>query len=190
MAHPRTPLSRQPVPFLRVVDGGAPDEALDLDAVFRRYSDYVATIGIRLLGRDDELDDLVQEVFLEAHRGLGQVREAGAIKGWLGRICVRRCVRRLRRRRLRAFLHVDTLDQDERLTSDAATPEQAAEVAVIYRMLERLPADQRVVWVLRHVEGESLDAMAELTGSSKSTVQRRLRAAEHEMERGLDHGSS
>ena len=60
-------------------------------------------------GRDDELDDLVQDVFLEAHRGLGQIRDAGSVKGWLARICVRRAVRRLRRRRLRAFLSLDTL---------------------------------------------------------------------------------
>ena len=41
----------------------------ELGDLFKRYASYVATIGIRLLGRDDELDDLVQEVFIEAYRG-------------------------------------------------------------------------------------------------------------------------
>src|SRR4051812_21010739 len=106
--------------YLRVVEGGASQQAsdtggLDFDSVFRRYSPYVASIGLRLLGRDEELDDLVQDVFLEAHRGLKQVRDAGSVKGWLARICVRRAVRRLRRRRLRAFLSLDTLAHDEQL---------------------------------------------------------------------------
>jgi len=167
-----------PRPQLRVVEGGASPEPSDLDGLFRRYSPYVASIGLRLLGRDDELDDLVQDVFLEAHRGLHQVRESGAIKGWLARVCVRRAVRRLRRRRLRAFLSLDTLTHDAELVAPGASPEARAEVSQLYRKLERLPALNRVVWVLRHLEGNSLDEMAELCACSKSTVQRRLRDAD------------
>jgi DNA-directed RNA polymerase specialized sigma24 family protein len=48
-----------------------------------------------------------------------------------------------------------------------------------YRWLDRLPVHDRVVWVLRHIEGETLDAIVELCGCSKSTVQRRMRAAEN-----------
>ena len=168
-------------PQLRVVVGGAAGTGLeptDFDAIFRRYSPYVASIGLRLLGRDDELDDLVQDVFLEAHRGLSRVRELGAIKGWLARICVRRAVRRLRRRRLRAFLSLDTLAPDPSLTAPGASPEARAEVSQLYRRLEGLAALERVVWVLRYLEGESLDEIASLCACSKSTVQRRLRAAD------------
>jgi RNA polymerase sigma-70 factor, ECF subfamily len=56
-------------------------ETNDLDALFRRYSAYVAAVALRLLGRDDEVDDVVQEVFLAALRGLRQLREEGAVKG-------------------------------------------------------------------------------------------------------------
>jgi DNA-directed RNA polymerase specialized sigma24 family protein len=45
-----------------------------------------------------------------------------------------------------------------------------------------MPVEERVVWVLRHVEGESLDALVVLCGCSKSTVQRRLRAAQARFE--------
>ena len=55
-----------------------------LGDLFRRYSPYVATIGIRLLGRDDELDDLVQEVFIEAYRGFHQLRSPDAVKALAG----------------------------------------------------------------------------------------------------------
>lgn len=176
---PTEPSKSQGRPRLRVVEGGALGvEASDFDTLFRRYSPYVASIGLRLLGRDDEIDDLVQDVFLEAHRGLKSVREAGAIKGWLARICVRRAVRRLRRRRLRAFLSLDTLGHDPELVASGASPEARAEVSQLYAKLERLPALERVVWVLRHLEGDSLDEIAVLCACSKSTVQRRLRAAD------------
>jgi RNA polymerase sigma-70 factor (ECF subfamily) len=164
-----------------VVQGGAsPEElhTLDFDALFLRYSPYVASIGLRLLGRDDELDDLVQDVFLEAHRGLSRVREASRIKGWLARICVRRATRRLRQRRLRAFLSFDNLAHDHELVAADASPDTRTEVTRLYHKLEPLPALTRTVWVLRHLEGEGLDEIATLCACSKSTVQRRLRDAE------------
>lgn len=155
----------------------------ELGDLFRRYASYVATVGIRLLGRDDELDDLVQEVFIEAHRGLHQLRSAEAVKAWLARITVRRATRRLRRRRLRAFFSLESLPSSgASLVDDGATPEEKADVVSSYRMIERIPVRQRVVWMLKHVEGETLDAIAAICRCSKATVQRRLRAAEHALQ--------
>lgn len=178
-------------PRLRVVPGGgasSADRELDFDGLFRRYSPYVASIGLRLLGRDDELDDLVQDVFLEAHKGLAQLRELDSVKGWLARVCVRRAVRRLRRRRLRAFLSLDTLKHDERLIAPGASPEVRVEVTRLYRKLELVPALDRAVWVLRYLEGEALGEIATLCGCSKSTVQRRLRAVEARLDPSAELG--
>jgi RNA polymerase sigma-70 factor (ECF subfamily) len=161
----------------------APVDPRDFDEVFRRYSPYVARIALRLLGNDSEVDDLVQDVFLEAHRGLGSLREAGALGGWLARICVRRATRRLRRRRLLNLLSLDSASEPELPLSAGTTPEQRVLVIQLYRRLDRLPADERVAWLLRHVEGESLDDMVELCSCSKSTVQRRLRSAEARLAR-------
>ena len=49
-----------------------------------------------------------------------------------------------------------SLPADARLIDDAATPEEKADVVSSYRMIERIPVRQRVVWVLKHVEGETL----------------------------------
>lgn len=182
--------SKRP-PALRLVTEGetAPLPPLsDFDAVFHRFAPYVATIGLRILGGDGEVDDLVQEVFFEAHRGLDSLRSPDAIKGWLARICVRKATRRLRRRRLRALFRAEPIEDYAQLADASASPEQAAQVASAYRLLSTLPADERVVWVLRHVEGHSLDELTELCHCSQSTVQRRLRAAEQKLEKGKIHG--
>jgi RNA polymerase sigma-70 factor (ECF subfamily) len=154
-----------------------------LAELFRRYARYVATVGFKLLGRDDELDDLVQDVFIEAHRGLHQLRDLDAAKGWLARITVRRAVRRLRRQKLRAFFSLDALAEPPPV-ADGASPEERAHIALTYRRLDALPVPQRIVWLLRHVEGETLDEIAELCGCSKATVQRRLRAAQRALGEG------
>jgi DNA-directed RNA polymerase specialized sigma24 family protein len=64
-------------PVIRLAPAPAADSdgPLDLEALFRQYAPYVARIGHRLLGRGDEVDDLVQDVFLAAHRGLTRLRE-------------------------------------------------------------------------------------------------------------------
>src|SRR5512142_2151499 len=101
-------------PHLHLVGYGAevePATRLDLAAIYRLHSAYVATVGLRLLGNDAELDDLVQEVFIEAHHGLAQLRDPAAVRGWLARICVRKSVRRLRRRRLRQVLRLQDVPE-------------------------------------------------------------------------------
>jgi RNA polymerase sigma-70 factor, ECF subfamily len=150
-----------------------------LDEAYRRYAPYVATIAVRILGRSDDLDDLVQDVFVEATRGIASLSEPQAIKGWLARIAVRASVRRLRRQRLLRALHLvldEPIDYDA-LAAPEATPEQRASVARVYRKLDGLPAAERVAWVLRYVQGETLEQAAVLCACSLSTYQRRLRRA-------------
>ena len=142
----------------------------------------MATIGFRLLGRDDELDDLVQDVFIEAHRGLHADPRGGRRKGLAG---AHRCPGRrapVAAAELRAFFSLDAVPEHEALVDAAATPEERAHVASTYRLLARLPVAQRVAWILRHVEGETLDGIAALCGCSKATVQRRIRAAQATLE--------
>jgi RNA polymerase sigma-70 factor (ECF subfamily) len=184
---------------LRVIQGGetsSPPDGTgrpavlvsdDFDEMFRRYAPYVAAIGLKLLGRDNELDDLVQDVFLEAHRGLARIRDAAALKSWLATIAVRRASRRLRRQKLWTWIRpISPLDHGN-IVDPAATPEERAHVALTYRWLDKLPTGLRVVWVLHHVEGESLAAIARLCACSKSTVQRRLRAAAKALEKRVSH---
>jgi RNA polymerase sigma-70 factor (ECF subfamily) len=178
-------------PALRLVSEGEPalPPPSDFDALFQRFAPYVATIGLRMLGRDDgEVDDLVQEVFFEAYRGLHTLQQPGAVKGWLACIAVRQATRRLKRRRLRALFRAQPLHDYAQLAEASASPEQAAQVQSAYRLLDTLGASERVVWVLRHVEGHSLDEIAVLCACSKSTVQRRLRTAEAELLKVKSHG--
>jgi RNA polymerase sigma-70 factor (ECF subfamily) len=150
---------------------------LDLDTLFRRYSPYVAAVAHRLLGRDDDVDDTVQEVFLAAVRGLSRVRDPGAVKAWLARIAVRSARRRLRKRRLRSFFGLDEPTVYESVTDTGASPDQKAILARVYGVLDSMPANHRIAWSLRYVEGEPLESVAALSGCSLATAKRRIAAA-------------
>jgi RNA polymerase sigma-70 factor (ECF subfamily) len=160
--------------------GVDPDATLPLrfEDVFRQYAPYVAALVLKLIGRPGDVDDVVQDVFIQAHRGLGSLRSAEALRPWLRRITVRRSQRWLRKRWVLRWFRESGLDATEQLVDPTASPEDRALVATLYRALERLPRDERLVWVLRIVEGETLESIAELLGCSVSTVQRRLRAAQ------------
>ena len=180
----------RPDPTAAVTGGAAdpPVDPRDFDALYRRYAPYVAAIAARILGRDHELDDLVQDAFVNALRGLRDLREPGAIKGWLAKITVRLATRRLRQLRLRRALHLSReVADDEVVVAPGANAEQRAMVARVYRALDRLPTAERVVWVLRHVQGEPLQHIPELCECSLSTVQRRLLRAQTALEQELAH---
>jgi RNA polymerase sigma-70 factor (ECF subfamily) len=164
----------------------APD---DLDGLYRAYAPYVAAIAARILGRDHEVDDLVQDAFVNALRGLRGLREPLAVKGWLGKITVRLATRRLRTRRIKRALHLDREAVDyEAICAPSASDHERVQIAKVYRVLDRLPAEDRVAWVLRYVQGEPLHAIPELCACSLSTAQRRLARAQAELEKELSRG--
>ncbi|HTU61494.1 MAG TPA: sigma-70 family RNA polymerase sigma factor, partial [Polyangiales bacterium] len=134
------------------------------------------------------VDDLVQDVFVEVLRGLKRLREPAAFKGWLAQITVRMATRRLRQRNLRRMLHLPELPPEyASLAAATATPDQRALVAQVYRVLDRMPAKTRVIWILRNVLDEPLHAVAELAECSQSTVQRRLLDAQALIDTELCH---
>jgi RNA polymerase sigma-70 factor (ECF subfamily) len=162
--------------------------AEDLDALYRRYARYVAAVATRLLGRSDEVDDLVQDVFLAALRGVSSLRDAQAIKGWLAKVTVRLALKRLRRRRLLQALHLERALADyQQLAAAGTSVAQREQLARVYRVLDRLPPRTRVIWLLRHVLDEPLHAIVGLSGCSQSTVQRKLRDAESFLAEELHH---
>jgi RNA polymerase sigma-70 factor (ECF subfamily) len=188
------PLTRnRSAPVLRVVpkpvesQRDAPVDLNDLDALYRRYAPYVGAVATRLLGRDSEVDDLVQDVFLNAVAGISKLRDVQAVKGWLAKVTVRLAVRRLRKRRILQALQLSSEIDYQQLAAADTSPEQKALLAKIYRVLDQLPARTRVIWLLRNVLGESLHEIVELTACSQSTVQRKLRDADGHLAQELDH---
>jgi len=166
--------------------GSPPIARAPVELLFRRYSPYVATIAMRLLGRDEEIDDVVQDVFLAAFRGLGALTDPNATKGWLATVTVRTVRRRLRARRLRGLLRLETTRGYEDVAAPGASPEERALLARVYRVLDGVPANHRIAWTLRHVEGESLENVAEMCGCSLATAKRWITSTHAVVEKAVE----
>ncbi|MGZ3451701.1 MAG: RNA polymerase sigma factor [Polyangiales bacterium] len=153
-------------------------EAFTLESLFRTHSAYVAAIAIRLLGRDDDVDDVVQDVFLSAWKGVANLRDPGALKGWLATVTVRIARRKLKMRRVKMFLRLDDDPEYANIAATDASPEQKALLSKVYAILDTLPVDQRLAWTLRYVEREQLDDVARLCDCSLATAKRKITAAQ------------
>jgi RNA polymerase sigma-70 factor (ECF subfamily) len=163
-------------------------EIADFDAIFRRFAPYVGRVALRIIGRPSEVDDVVQDVFIQAMRGLRGVRDPAAVKSWLVTVTVRACNRRLRRRRTRQWLGWEPLSELPPTSAPGASESERVAIVNLYRLLDRLPASERVAWTLRHLVGESLESTAALCDCSLATIKRRIAAAHARLQEGMRDG--
>ncbi len=180
----------------RPIPGAQPQsEALDagavatdnVDAFIRTYSPYVARLAYRLLGRDEEVDDVVQDVFVAFLRFRKDIREPAAVRSWLATTTVRTVHKRLRTRmrRVRALLKLETDNSRTEVAAQGASPEDHTALARIHRALDTGPAKVRIAWILRYLEQETNEDVARLCRCSLATAKRRIAAANQAVQRAV-----
>ena len=164
---------------LALVVAARAGEAWAQEALFRRHAPRLNGLAHRVMGRDDEIDDLVQDTFIAALSSLHRLEKPDAFASWISGILVRQAYKKIRRRRMLARLGLgratSAIDVDE-LVAPTANPERAAEIRTLYAVLDGLPADVRVPLVLHRVEGLGLEEVAALMDVSLATVKRRIAA--------------
>jgi len=165
------------------------DADVPLEDLYRRFAPYVAAIASRILGRESEVEDVVQDVFMAALSGLKKRDELLQAKGWFATVTVRSSMRKLRARALWSLFDLAEPPQYERLADPAAGPEERRMLAEVYRALDRVSTKERVAWVLRYVQGESLEQTAALCGCSLATAKRRIAAAHAVVKRRVEGDS-
>jgi RNA polymerase sigma-70 factor (ECF subfamily) len=152
-----------------------------LRVIYEQHENQVRGHLFRLLGRDSELDDLVQIVFSRAFAAIHRFEGKAAISTWLYRITVNtthNLIRqRYRRDRMqRAVQWFEFGRGADRVTS--ATLEARDEAQ---RILAHLQPDLRQIFVLYHYEGLTLDEIAKIVGRPLSTVGDRLTRARKQL---------
>lgn len=176
-------------PELRLVQ--APDPRgpgpVSLEDAYRAHAPYLASVCLRILGSRHEVEDVVHDVFLAAERGLKKCPGPAAARAWLLTVAVRISRRRLRRRRLKAFLGFSDAPAYVEVADATASPGDRALLIALYRVLDRLPANERIAWLLRHAEGRRLDEVAEVCRCSLATAKRRIAAAQAVVHEVLGH---
>jgi RNA polymerase sigma-70 factor, ECF subfamily len=152
-----------------------------LGELYRLYRAEVARNLHRMLGPGrGDLEDVLQEVFIEVFRSIARFRGDAKITTWLYRVCVNVALQRLRKRKRRAEVSAD--DVDERSTDE--TPERDLDTRrrldAVYRILDELSPKKRVVFILHEIEGREPKEIAGIVGAPVLTVRTRLHYARKE----------
>ncbi|MDP9036917.1 MAG: sigma-70 family RNA polymerase sigma factor [Myxococcota bacterium] len=149
------------------------------DLLFERYGGYVERLVVRVLGIDSEVPDIINEVFARTLESVHSLRDPAAFKGFIGSIAIFTARVFLRKRRTRRrWLRFVSPEELPEMPATNALPEVSQVLARTYVVLDTLPADERIAFALRFVDGMELTAIAEVVGVSLATVKRRLSRAQ------------
>lgn len=150
-------------------------------AVYDRFSAPVNRWVWRLLGADQEHNDIVQQVFVRILRAGRRLRHADKLAGWVHAITVNTVHGELRRRQVRRFFLRDT--PAEQLHGDFVREVEMRDLLVRAKnVIEKLPPGERIAFMLHYVDSCSTTEIAELCGYSLSTAKRRLSRATRRFE--------
>jgi RNA polymerase sigma-70 factor, ECF subfamily len=149
----------------------------------KRYDSKLLRIAQHVTHNREDAEDAVQEAFLKAFQKLGQFRENSKFSTWLIRITINQSLMKLRKQRRQREVSIDRDFQTEEgmlsleIADWAPNPEQrytASELKeILTKTLQELQPGLRVVFVLRDIEGLSLDQTAEALDLTVSAVKAR-----------------
>ena len=164
--------------------------SVDFDALYREQRSRVLGTVRSVLGPTDELEDVVQLVFIEVHRSLARFEGRAKLSTWVYRIAVNVSLQHIRRKKRRRWLMLGaTGDEGERLSS-GARPELRLEdrelLEHVYAAADRLSEKKRIVWVLHELQGLSPAEVSEVLEIPMNTVRSRLLAARKEIKSRLE----
>jgi RNA polymerase sigma-70 factor (ECF subfamily) len=149
-----------------VIDGGALCEA------FRLHRGLLAAVAGRILGRADDVDDVLQDAFVEALRGVHNLREPTALRAWLTRVTIRAAHRK--HARACRDVGIDEAPAAAEVADPRASAHELALLRAVGDVMAAIPVERRRAWDLRTLDGEPLGDIAARCGCSRTTVKRRI----------------
>jgi RNA polymerase sigma-70 factor (ECF subfamily) len=154
-------------------------EASAFDVLVDRWEDKIRGAAWRVLGSEEEARDVAQEAFLKAYRGLGGFKQEARFSSWLYQIALNLCRDRLRRRKTRASVSLEELEESGPVLVEPRPG--AHEIAVrndlagaVRRAIAGLSSEQREVVILKEYEGLTFLEIAQALEVPVSTVKTRL----------------
>ena len=156
------------------------------EAAWERYAPLVHRIVSRAIGPDAEVEDVTQEIFYRLFSRIRTLRKPEALRSFVISFAIRIVKWELRRRRARRWLTLSEtgdVPDEQMMVMDA---ENRYALRRLYGLLDRLSTRERLVLVLRHVEGMTLEEIAAAMDLSLATVKRGLRRASARVSQMVD----
>jgi RNA polymerase sigma factor (sigma-70 family) len=162
------------------------NEDAALEELIRTYQRRIAALVISLIGRDDDWQDVCQQVFIKMVLGLRRLDDLGAFEPWLIRIARNTCFDHLRRRRTRRFL-MPWKEWHESIPSEPPASVEA-QGAMLDAAIARLPPKQRELMTMVRTRHWSYEGLVRETGISLAALKSRLFRARRRLRELMSEG--
>jgi RNA polymerase sigma-70 factor, ECF subfamily len=158
------------------------EDKRSFDRLVERHYGWVYALCSRILRSQHKADDAAQEVFTRALEKLATVQHAAKLAGWLKIIAVNQCRNIIDKDRL-----YDAFGSEEAVRSPNLNPEQHLITSEsrqrVGELIDRLPAKQRLVFVMKYIDQFTYGQIKELTGFSDKQVKSYLQNARRNFEK-------
>ena len=156
--------------------------------LYDRHLGFVSRTVGRVLGPGNDIEDVVQDVFVQVFRSLGSYRSESKFTTWLYRVAYNVAISHLRKKpRTVELADYRALREPG---STWARLEARAMCRVLYSALEQTSEENREAFLLFEVEGLKLREIAELTGASLNTVAARVRRTRERLQSVLEQAGA
>lgn len=156
--------------------------------IFDRYARPVTSFIYDMVGQRELAEELAQETFVRAYKGMGGLRDETKLSTWLFGIAKNVAYESLRARRRRSTVGIDEVTETQ-VRDGAPLPEgqllNKELSSVIEKALAALDDDKRMVFTLKIYQQKSYDEIAEITGFSIAKLKTDLHRARAEMRRRI-----
>ena len=165
-------------------------DPIAFELLVKSHQDRVFDFCVRMVSDREEAFDLTQEIFVSIHQHLEQFRHDAKISTWIFRIARNHCLNRLKYLKRRGRGRSDEYGESSELAINDSVgapemPDHALEASrtrsLVQRAIARLDEDQRVLVVLRDIEGLSYEEIVEITELPEGTVKSRLHRAREKL---------
>src|SRR5580698_4725062 len=169
----------------RLIARAAAGDTSAFRTLYERHRTDVARLVYRMLGARSDLEDVIQEVFVQVYKSLKDFRGQSKFSTWLHRVTVNVVLMHRRAARSRPVF-ADEPPPEPALRSGEIGPDEDADrrerMRAFGRLLDRLADKKRIVFVLHELEGIAPSEIADIVGAPVLTVRTRLFYARRELE--------
>jgi len=188
--------SGQPAPAARaaelhLVERCRRGELGAFEELYRQHSGRLYSLAVRMLGNPSDAEDLLQEIFLSAHRKLESYRGEAALGTWLYRLAMNQILDHVRSRAARTGQMTDGLD-DATVLADMRShrlADRSIDRLDLERAVRELPEGCRAAFVLHDVEGLEHREVSEVLGIAEGTSKSQVHKARLKLRALLTRGT-
>ena len=153
------------------------------EELIRRHQHRVFAVAGGIVRRREDVEDVAQQVFVKAYFSLKRFDQRAAFSTWLYKITVNECWDMLRKRKVRPLVYEADLSEEQarQVISSAEKSKDEPDISErlearqrVERLLDGLDERDRLMLILKEVEGFSIEEIAEVLDLNPNTVKVRL----------------